>query len=133
MKRLIVAADVLKAHSENKSLFIDENTIVTASARDVAKEKGVSLITVKDINEEKCEEKACRDQKHCDVKKEDCKHEEIEIIEIAKGDHCKIDHCEKEENTPVLSEEEIYKVFKAAINCGLFTEEGLLDRIKGIM
>lgn len=44
MKRLICAADVMDAAARGSELAVDDNTIVTAQARDVAREHGVKLV-----------------------------------------------------------------------------------------
>ncbi|KXB62844.1 phosphate propanoyltransferase [Olsenella sp. DNF00959] len=43
MKRLISAREVVAAAERHENLVVDENTIVTAQARDVARERGVLL------------------------------------------------------------------------------------------
>lgn len=43
MKRLVSAKDVIAAAARHEDIYVDENTIVTAQAKDVARENGVSI------------------------------------------------------------------------------------------
>ena len=70
MKRLITARDVEQAAERHENLCVDDNTIVTAQARDYAKELGVLL-----------EEGICAQECHAHAEAEpakahECHHEE---------------------------------------------------------
>ena len=43
MKRLVSAKDVIAAAARHEDIYVDENTIVTAQAKDVARENGVHI------------------------------------------------------------------------------------------
>lgn len=130
MKRLITADDVKKAFESHESLYIDNNTIVTASARDLARDKGVELI-----------EGTCQKKVDCDKANIDKSIQEGETYyAYSKGDikeSCQdkynYKHVEREiEKDPILTPEQIYEVFDYAIKSGMFTEEDLINQINQI-
>ena len=61
MKRLISQEEVLKNKNE-KEIYIDDNTIITAAAKDLAKEFGIEF--------KKCD---CKDKKNDIEEKKECK------------------------------------------------------------
>lgn len=61
MKRLISQEEVLKKKNE-KEIYIDDNTIITAAAKDLAKDLGIEF--------KKCD---CKDQKNNIEEKKECK------------------------------------------------------------
>ena len=61
MKRLISQEEVLKKKNE-KEIYIDDNTIITAAAKDLAKDLGIEF--------KKCD---CKDQKNDIEEKKECK------------------------------------------------------------
>lgn len=61
MKRLISQEEVLKKKNE-KEIYIDDNTIITAAAKDLAKDFGIEF--------KKCD---CKDKKNDIEEKKECK------------------------------------------------------------
>ncbi|MFR6220882.1 MAG: hypothetical protein ACLUJE_01730 [Anaerococcus sp.] len=61
MKRLISQEEVLKKKNE-KEIYIDDNTIITAAAKDLAKDLGIEF--------KKCD---CKDKKNDIEEKKECK------------------------------------------------------------
>ena len=61
MKRLISQEEVLKNKNE-KEIYIDDNTIITAAAKDLAKDFGIEF--------KKCD---CKDKKNDIEEKKECK------------------------------------------------------------
>ena len=61
MKRLISPEEVLKKKNE-KEIYIDDNTIITAAAKDLAKDFGIEF--------KKCD---CKDKKNDIEEKKECK------------------------------------------------------------
>ena len=61
MKRLISQEEVLKKKKE-KEIYIDDNTIITAAAKDLAKDFGIEF--------KKCD---CKDKKNDIEEKKECK------------------------------------------------------------
>lgn len=94
MKRLISQEEVLKKKNE-KEIYIDDNTIITAAAKDLAKDFGIEF--------KKCD---CKSQKN-DIEE---KKEEIK-------------DCKK--SSAVLSEEQIYRILKKGIEQGLLSENDI--------
>ncbi|MBU5668833.1 hypothetical protein KQI68_03160 [Peptoniphilus sp. MSJ-1] len=76
--RLITAEEIYRAKEENKSIYIDKDTIITPLARDIARENNVSF--------EECS--SCKEEKHkekvdiCETK--NCALSEDEIYNILK-------------------------------------------------
>lgn len=126
MKRLISAEDVYKAISLHQDIHIDGNTLVTAQARDIAKEHGVCIFDTT-INTTKdgdmfipCnkEVRCCGKTTKCDKDVRCCQsHNDND-----KSQEC-IGTCEK-----ALSADEIYKVLCLAIESGIISESDL-DKI----
>lgn len=107
MKRLVTADDVCKAKSKEKDIYIDKNTIVTAQARDIAKEHGVKIIDGQNIStDNQCS------QKNYD-KEVKCCNQDSQCEKTSRG-------CER-----ALSAEEIYKVLRYALESGILKESDL--------
>lgn len=112
MKRLICEKDVMQAAACGKSLIVDDNTIVTAQATDVARERGVELV-----------HGSCSDEPQatcCDKPSSsgDC---------CAAESHENASHHDDSETEPALSAEEMEKVIRAAIAAGIWTEGQLAE------
>lgn len=105
MKRLITAEDIINAYNAKEDIYYESNTIITAQARDVAKEKNVSLL-----------EKKCLEQS-----------EEVNVEKT--GCSQKVCNCEKEE---ALSGDQIYKLLKAGIDQHIFTEKEIEEMMRGL-
>ncbi|MDY2777575.1 MAG: hypothetical protein SOU51_04295 [Collinsella sp.] len=116
MKRLISARDVEDAAAKGESLLVDDNTIVTAQARDIARERGVLLQCAHEVAADPvqpCQGAMCEQAsacvKTCDAGPSACR-----------------DHRE-----PALSAEEMEKVIRAAVDCGIWTEQELACMLSG--
>ena len=105
MKRLISAQDVIAAAERHEKLVVDENTIVTAQARDIAKERGVPLETGS---------ATAGSAPHA------------EATSVA-GHHEEAHHEGRHEGTgarqPALSADELERVISAAFEKGIWTKE----------
>ncbi|EGC83705.1 hypothetical protein [Anaerococcus hydrogenalis] len=97
MKRLISQEEVLNNKNE-KEIYIDDNTIITAAAKDLAKEFGIEF--------KKCD---CKSQKN-DI--------EEKKKEVKQSQDCK-------KSSAVLSEDQIYKILKKGIEQGLLSESDI--------
>lgn len=114
MKRLINADDVLHAKEHGEDLVIDAQTIVTPAAYDLARECGVALresgherqVTVSDAHS--C---CCKEHKH------------------APSQGC---CCGGHREEPMLDADEVYRILKAAIDYGLWSEHELIDALKAL-
>ncbi len=104
MKRLINEASVQKAHERQESIVLDENTLITPSARDLAQELGVHLCT---CGHEKHEHCCCSKQR-------------------------KEEHSVSVSQESGLDADQIYKVLKMALEAGLWTEEEMYQALKGL-
>ena len=124
MKRLITAKDVQDAAEKHKNLCVDDNTIVTAQARDYVKELGVLLVEGK---------VACAghgaDEAHAAEAPKCCAEEYHD---------CRADYAEKpcEKHTPahtepVLSVDEMERVIRAALDKGVWTAQQLSELLSG--
>ena len=105
MKRLISAQDVIAAAERHENLVVDENTIVTAQARDVAKERGVLLETGSVTAKSAPHAEAAPVAEH---------HEEA---------HHEEHHEEAQAAQPALSADELERVISAAFEKGIWTKE----------
>lgn len=107
MKKLVTAEDVCKAKSQAQDIYIDKNTIVTAQARDIAKEHGVKIIEgQKNSSDNQCSPINCDKDVKCCNQDRQCE----------KTSRC----CEQ-----ALSAEEIYKVLSYALESGILKESDL--------
>lgn len=115
MKKLITAEDVKKAKSNGEDIYIDKSTIVTAQARDVARDLEVNIVLDEGLhqyrqsNNEPFEDKK---QTPCDKEVRCCGKKEI----CDESLRC----CEK-----ALSADEIYKVLSFALEAGIVSESDL--------
>lgn len=117
MKRLITAKDVEQAAERHESLCVDDNTIVTAQARDYAKELGVLLEDGPAAKEcHAYDEKAC--EKACDCHGE---------ASAAHHD----DHAAPAHSEPALSADEMERVIRAALSQGIWTVQQLSELLSG--
>lgn len=110
MKRLISAQDVIAAAERHENLVVDENTIVTAQARDVAKERGVLLETGS---------AAAKSAPHAEAAPVAEHHEEAHHEEH----HEEVHHEEAKAAQPALSADELERVISAAFEKGIWTKE----------
>ena len=110
MKRLISAKDVEDAAAKGESLLVDDNTIVTAQARDIARERGVLLQCAHEVAAEPAPAKAAEPAQACAAEHFAC-----------------CDHRE-----PALSAEEMEKVIRAAVDRGIWTEQELACMLSGV-
>lgn len=110
MKRLISAQDVIAAAERHENLVVDENTIVTAQARDVAKERGVLLETGSAVAKSAPHAEAAPVAEH----HEEAHHEEH---------HEEVHHEEAKAAQPALSADELERVISAAFEKGIWTKE----------
>lgn len=110
MKRLISAQDVIAAAERHENLVVDENTIVTAQARDVAKERGVLLETGS---------AAAKSAPHAEAAPVAENHEEAHHEEH----HEEVHHEEAKAAQPALSADELERVISAAFEKGIWTKE----------
>lgn len=110
MKRLISAQDVIAAAERHENLVVDENTIVTAQARDVAKERGVLLETGS---------AAAKSAPHAEAAPVAEHHEEAHHEEH----HEEVHHEETKAAQPALSADELERVISAAFEKGIWTKE----------
>lgn len=108
MKRLISAKDVVAVAEHHKNIVVDDNTIVTAQARDVAKERGVLLQSEAEAAAEQHEEAPA--QEH---------HEEV-----APQHHVVKEH-KHEEKEPALSADELEHLIAAAFEKGIWTKDDI--------
>ncbi|MSS77663.1 hypothetical protein FYJ26_04445 [Anaerococcus sp. WCA-380-WT-2B] len=106
MKRLISQEEVLK-NKDQKEIFVDKNTLITAAARDLCKDLGIEIKCINSVKE-------------VEENKESTKKEYIEIKEKEN----------KKENQAVLSENQIYNILKDGINQGLISESDI-ERMLG--
>ncbi|MCI1997024.1 phosphate propanoyltransferase [Olsenella porci] len=110
MKRLISAQDVIAAAERHENLVVDGNTIVTAQARDVAKERGVLLETAS---------AAAKSAPHAEAAPVAEHHEEAHHEEH----HEEVHHEEAKAVQPALSADELERVISAAFEKGIWTKE----------
>lgn len=118
MKRLISAKDV-EAAAEGSCLKVDANTIVTAQARDLAKERGVKLCREGDCD-------ACGQPASAS-----CETSHEAVAPAAEAHACHVaPEPHGHEATPALSACEMEKVIRAALEQGIWTE-AQLERLLG--
>ncbi|WP_195420300.1 hypothetical protein [Collinsella sp. D33t1_170424_A12] len=117
MKRLISAKDVEDAAAKGENLLVDDNTIVTAQARDLAREHGVLLQCAHEAAAAPAPAKVCEPQPPC--RGGSC--------EPAPAPAACCDHRE-----PALSAEEMEKVIRAAVDRGIWTEQELACMLSGL-
>lgn len=111
MKKLVTAEDVCKAKSQNCDIYIDKNTIVTAQARDIAKEHGIKIIEgQKPSLNDQCSPINCDKEKKCCNEDKQCES----------SSRC----CEQ-----ALSADEIYKVLSYALEAGILKDSDLTKLI----
>lgn len=125
MKRLISAKDVEDAAAKGESLLVDDNTIVTAQARDVARERGVLLQCAHEIAKESASAKAFEPAPPCRGAMCEQAGASAPAHDAAPSACC--DHRE-----PALSAEEMEKVIRAAVDRGIWTEQELACMLSGV-
>lgn len=109
MKRLISSADVRQAAAHGGKLVIDDNTIVTAQAKDEAADLHVELV-------------------HGTVEPEPAKHHEAApaVHEDAScAQHA--EHAEEHHGDPAVSADEMERLIRGAIDHGIWSEQQLAD------
>ncbi len=115
MKRLISSADVRQAAAHGGKLVIDDNTIVTAQAKDEAAELHVELVhgTVEPV----CE-------KHDEAPHAGHAPEHVEHVEHAEHEPA---HAEEHHGDPAVSADEMERLIRGAIDHGIWSEQQLAD------
>ena len=106
MRKLITEEDVRKAKSSGEDIYIDDKTIVTAQARDVARDIDVKIILGEKRSQEESSSTPCDKEIRCCGDTSSCQKET----------RC----CEA-----VLSPDEIYKLLSFALEAGLVNESDL--------
>lgn len=125
MKRLISAKDVEDAAAKGESLLVDDNTIVTAQARDIARERGVLLQCAHEVAKEPVPAKAFEPAPPCRGAMCEQAATSAHACDAAPSECC--DHRE-----PALSAEEMEKVIRAAVDRGIWTEQELACMLSGV-
>lgn len=110
MRRLISVRDVEAALAAGEDLVIDASTIVTALARDVARERGVTIRTGAPAA---CAEPA-----------QPCARRRPDVAGAAAPPPC--------EREPALSACEMERVIRAAIDCGAWSEGDLVHMAEAL-
>lgn len=105
MKRLISQEDILK-NKDQKEIFVDKNTIVTAAAEDLCKDLGI------------------------EIKYGECRKELEENKENAKKEYREFEKQEEKVEKPALSEDQIYNILNNGIKQGLISESDI-ERMLG--
>lgn len=126
MKRLISAKDVEDAAAQGKSLLVDDNTIVTAQARDIARERGVLLQCAHEVAKKASPAQAYEPQPPC----RGAMCEQAPVIPAAPHASEPARCCGDGE--PALSADEMEKVIRAAIDRGIWTEQELVRLLGGV-
>lgn len=114
MKRLISAKDVVVAAEHHRNIVVDDNTIVTAQARDVAKERGVLLQSEAEAAAAKPAEAPAPEH-----------HEE------AAPQHHEDEGRAHEEKEPALSADELEHLIAAAFKKGIWTKDDIEALVGG--
>lgn len=125
MKRLISAKDVEDAAAKGESLLVDDNTIVTAQARDIARERGVLLQCAHEVAAEPAPAKAAEPAQPC--------RGAMSEQAATPAQACAAEHfacCDHRE--PALSAGEMEKVIRAAVDRGIWTEQELACMLSGV-
>lgn len=111
MKRLVSAKDVVAAAARHEDIYVDENTIVTAQAKDVARENGVHIT--------------------CGPKPEEHAVKEHAACEKGAADHAAVE-CHKVDLThegkgaePALTAAELEHLIAAAFEKGIWTKDDI--------
>ena len=111
MKRLVSAKDVIAAAARHEDIYVDENTIVTAQAKDVARENGVHIT--------------------CGPKPEEHAVKEHAACEKGAADHAAVE-CHKVDLThegkgaePALTAAELEHLIAAAFEKGIWTKDDI--------
>jgi propanediol utilization protein len=110
MKRLISAKDVVAAAEHHQNIVVDDNTIVTAQARDVAAERGVLL---------QSEAEAAAAAKHAEAPAQE--HHE----EAAPQHHEAEEPKHEEKKEPALSAEDLEHLIATAFQKGIWTKDDI--------
>lgn len=106
MKRLVSAKDVIAAAARHEDIYVDENTIVTAQAKDVARENGVHITCGPKPEEHVACEKGAADHAAVECHKVDLTHE-------GKGAE------------PALTAAELEHLIAAAFEKGIWTKDDI--------
>lgn len=134
MKRLISAQTVEQAAQRGEDICIDDNTIVTPQACDLAKELGVLL------NKNGADDKAaythheggttatCTSHEECGTTS--CtSHEACTTAPRAQHEACASTSCS--DKKPALSADEMEHIIRAALDKGIWTEQRLCELLGG--
>lgn len=115
MKRLISAADVRQAASHGGKLVVDDNTIVTAQAKDEARDLHVELVhgTVEPVVEVHHEAASVAHAEAPHVDEHAPEHDEV--------------HAEEHHGDPAVSADEMERLIRAAIDHGIWSEQQVAD------
>lgn len=125
MKRLISAKDVEDAAAKGESLLVDDNTIVTAQSRDIARERGVLLQCAHEVAAEPAPAKAAEPAQPC---RGAMSEQAATPAQAYAAEHFAC--CDHRE--PALSAEEMEKVIRAAVDRGIWTEQELACMLSGV-
>lgn len=125
MKRLISAKDVEDAAATGESLLVDDNTIVTAQARDIARERGVLLQCTHEVAKEPAPAMASEPAQPCQGARFEQASAPAHACDAESSACC--DHRE-----PALGAEKMEKVIRAAIDRGIWTEQELACMLSGV-
>lgn len=125
MKRLISAKDVEDAAAKGESLLVDDNTIVTAQARDIARERGVLLQCAHEVAKKASPAQAYEPQPPC---RGAMSEQAATPAQVCAAEHSAC--CDHRE--PALSAEEMEKVIRAAVDRGIWTEQELACMLSGV-
>lgn len=108
MKRLISSADVRQAAAHGGKLVIDDNTIVTAQAKDEAADLHVELV-------------------HGTVAPEPAKHHEAAPAVHEDASHAEPEHAQEHHGEAAVSADEMERLIRGAIEHGIWSEQQLAD------
>lgn len=116
MKRLVSAKDVVAAAARHEDIYVDENTIVTAQAKDVAREKDVRITCGPKPEEHAAKGHAAKEHAAC---------------EKGAADHAAVE-CHKVDLThegkgaePALTAAELEHLIAAAFERGIWTKDDI--------
>lgn len=111
MKRLVSAKDVVAAAARHEDIYVDENTIVTAQAKDVAREKDVRITCGPKPEEHAAKEHAACEKGAADHAAVEC--HKVDLTHVGKGVE------------PALTAAELEHLIAAAFEKGIWTKDDI--------
>ena len=111
MKRLVSAKDVIAAAARHEDIYVDENTIVTAQAKDVARENGVHITCGPKPEEQAVKEHAACEKGAADHAAVEC--HKVDLTHEGKG------------TEPALTAAELEHLIAAAFEKGIWTKDDI--------